>query len=124
MNHQSLNLHAIGRNYPWALLSCLMLGLTGCNWIELFSVSNSGVQGDNDSYSPVLSYNARYIAFDSRASNLVPDDSGSYIDVFRHDTVDGTTIRVSVDCAGNEGNGTSQHSAISADGRYVAFESS
>jgi hypothetical protein len=35
----------------------------------------------------------------------------------------GTTERVSVDSAGNEGNGHSWGAAISADGRYVAFHS-
>ena len=35
----------------------------------------------------------------------------------------GTTERVSVDSAGNEGNGHSLNAAISADGRFVAFRS-
>src|SRR5205823_7255077 len=35
----------------------------------------------------------------------------------------GTTERVSVDSAGNEGNGGSGGTAISADGRFVAFSS-
>jgi len=35
----------------------------------------------------------------------------------------GTTARVSVDSAGTEGNGYSAFPSISADGRYVAFES-
>src|SRR5439155_214612 len=34
-----------------------------------------------------------------------------------------STTRVSVDGAGNEGNGSSQEPAISADGRFVAFHS-
>ena len=40
-----------------------------------------------------------------------------------HDRQTGITERVSVDSAGNQGNGGSDNPAISADGRYVAFES-
>jgi Tol biopolymer transport system component len=43
--------------------------------------------------------------------------------VFVHDRMTGQTIRVSVDSAGNQGNGDSWSSGISADGRYVALHS-
>src|SRR5437867_10879878 len=41
----------------------------------------------------------------------------------RHDRQTGTTERVSVDSAGNQGNGDSTDVALSADGRFVAFTS-
>src|SRR5437762_3520785 len=44
-------------------------------------------------------------------------------DVFVHDRQTGTTERVSVDSLGNEGNGSSANPSISADGRFVAFDS-
>jgi len=48
---------------------------------------------------------------------------GSCSDVFVHDRVTGITERVSVDSNGGQGNRDSSLPAISADGRYVAFES-
>src|SRR5262249_28501944 len=44
-------------------------------------------------------------------------------DVFVHDRLTGVTKRVSVDSSGSEADGNSFESAISADGRYVAFTS-
>jgi Tol biopolymer transport system component len=65
------------------------------------------------------------VTFDSYATNLVPGDTNNARDVFVHDRVTGETTRVSVDSAGNEGNGDSAYFSpwISADGRYVAFPS-
>lgn len=123
MSKQILGSHSIRFHFRIVLLACLALAASGCNWITLLSVNSNGAQGDDTSSAPVLSYDARYIVFDSRASNLVPDDSGNYGDVFIRDTATGTTARVSVDSEGNEGNGLSRYPAISADGRYVAFES-
>jgi len=89
------------------------------------SVDSSGMQGDNDSFSPVISGNGRYVAFWSRARNLVADDTNLQDDVFFHDTITGNTARVSLDAQGAESmNGSSREPAISADGRYVAFETS
>jgi hypothetical protein len=66
--------------------------------------------------------------FVSWADNLVPGDTNGVWDVFVHDRETGTTERVSVDNAGNQGNRSSgdlgDRPAITADGRYVAFESS
>ena len=59
----------------------------------------------------------------SPADNLVPGDTNGTDDVFVHDRKTGTTERVSVDSAGDQGNGGSYDPAISADGRFVAFES-
>jgi Tol biopolymer transport system component len=63
------------------------------------------------------------VAFDSTASNLVPGDANGRFDVFVHDRVTGTTTHVSVGSDGTQGNGDSLRPFISADGRYVAFDS-
>jgi len=85
------------------------------------SVDTAGNQGNWSSHSPVLSADGRYVAFSSDASNLVPGDTNGGEDVFLHDRQTGVTERVSVDSAGNEGNGESWGGHMSADGRYVAF---
>ncbi len=74
---------------------------------------------------PVASANGRFVAFHSFASNLTPllDNNGRH-DVFVRDLETGTTTLVSVNLAGTgAANGDSQKPVISADGRYVAFES-
>jgi hypothetical protein len=63
------------------------------------------------------------VAFESRASTLVPDDTGGFDDVFVRDRESGTTERMSTDSEGHQGNGDCYGNAISADGRYVVFGS-
>ncbi|MFN0241714.1 MAG: TolB family protein [Planctomycetota bacterium] len=63
------------------------------------------------------------MAFTTAATNLVPNDTNGTLDVMVRDLVAGTTSRASVSTGGVEGNGSSKLATISADGRYVAFES-
>ena len=87
------------------------------------SVSSGGAQGNAGSFIPALSADGRFVAFKSFATNLVPGDTNGMEDTFVHDRQTGTTRRVSVGAGGVQGNGHSLNPAISADGRYVAFES-
>jgi Tol biopolymer transport system component len=90
---------------------------------ERVSVSSGGAQGNNGSDSPAISLGGRFVAFQSRATNLVPGDTNNLVDVFVHDRQTGTTRRVSVSTGGAQGNNESRSPAISADGRFVAFDS-
>jgi len=87
------------------------------------SVSSAGQQGNNGSYEPSISADGRYVAFDSYASNLVAGDANNRIDIFVYDRSTHKTRRVSISSAGQQGNDVSYLPSISADGRYVAFES-
>jgi predicted RNA-binding protein with TRAM domain len=87
------------------------------------SVSSSGAESNGDSYHAAISADGRYIAFESDASTLTSGDTNGWVDIFVRDTQTGTTTRVSVDSSGNEANSDSYSPSISADGRYVAFES-
>ena len=87
------------------------------------SVASDGTESERESRNPAISADGRYVAFESSASNLVPGDTNGTLDVFVHDRVTGETTRVSVAFDGTQGNGHSRSPAISADGRYVAFES-
>ena len=89
----------------------------------LVSVDSGGAQGNSVSGDPSISTDGRYVAFDSLASNLVLGDTNGLEDVFVRDRLTGTTERVSISTGGTEGNGFSAIPSISADGRYVAFES-
>jgi hypothetical protein len=47
--------------------------------------STNGVQGDGDTFSPALSMDGRFVAFDSKAATLDPSGGGaSTEDVFVH----------------------------------------
>ncbi len=87
------------------------------------SLDSNGVQGNNWSYARGLSRDARFVAFDSHATNLVAGDTNGASDVFVRDLSTGVTTRVSVATSGAQANAGAGYAAISADGRYVAFES-
>ena len=74
-----------------------------------------------DGENPVISNGGRYVAFTAWVIGETADESMS--DVFVHDRQTSITTQVSVNSNEVPGNGWSDHSAISADGRYVAFGS-
>ncbi len=83
-----------------------------------------GAAGDGDSSSPSISANGRYVAFESDAANLGPADNGEDPDVFVRDMRSGRVTLVSrADGRGIASNAPSANPAISASGRFVAFES-
>jgi uncharacterized repeat protein (TIGR01451 family) len=96
---------------------------------ERISVSSHGKQADGNSGlldlmgGPSISRDGRFVAFSSEATNLVHGDSNGTADVFVRDRLLGTTERVSVATGGGQANGGGTDPAISADGRFVAFES-
>ncbi|WP_020563965.1 TolB family protein [Methylosarcina fibrata] len=87
------------------------------------SLDSSGNQGNEGSLETSVSANGRYVVFQSYASNLVENDNNGVPDIFVRDLVSGTTRRISVDSSGTEANDSSQGAVISANGRYVAFQS-
>ncbi len=87
------------------------------------SVSTDGIEGNNWSWAPSMSADGRYVAFSSSASNLVSGDTNGVDDTFVHDLQTGQTTRVSVNDAGQQGDGASTFCSISADGRYIAYQS-
>jgi Tol biopolymer transport system component len=88
------------------------------------SVNSAGdVQANVDSVTPVLSGDGRFVAFTSFADNLVPDDLNESSDVFVRDLQANTTTRVSEYQGGFEADFDNLRPSISADGRFVAFDS-
>src|SRR5438067_11090755 len=83
-----------------------------------------GPPPDGPTPPPSISADGRFVAFDSRATNLVPGDTNGRSDVFVHDRQTRRTERVSVDSAGTQADAESASPALSADGRFVAFSSS
>ena len=87
-------------------------------------MSSTGTAGDDFSVAAAVSADGRFVAFWSLASTLVPGDTNGTTDVFVRDRQAGTTERVSVNSAGEQGDHHSESPAVSADGRFVAFTSS
>ena len=88
------------------------------------SVALDGREANGGSYSPSISADGRRIAFVSDATNLVPDDTNTVRDVFVVDRQAATTMRASVNSAGDvQANVDSVTPVISGDGRFVAFTS-
>jgi len=87
------------------------------------STSTENAQADGDSSWPALSGDGFQMAFASDATTLVTDDTNGATDIFVLDLASGETTRVSLGPEGVEGDDRSGKPSISADGRFVAFES-
>jgi len=101
---------------------------------ERVSVDSAGNQGNWGSGAPALSADGRFVAFCSSATNFVAGDTNwakdmygfdnPAADVFVHDRVTRTTERVNVDSFANQADGGhSSNPSISANGRFIAFDS-
>jgi hypothetical protein len=108
----------VGGAYPSVFVS---------NWqdgtITLASVNSAGEAANFNSLNGTISASGRFVAFDSQSDNLVEGNFNSGRNVFLHDLQTGMTTEISVGPAG-QGDGFSDTPLISADGRFVEFESS
>lgn len=92
--------------------------------VQLVSVGYLGLPANGSSGSPSVSSDGRYVAFQSSATNLIASDTNVRQDVFVRDMQNGVTALVSISSNGSMANGLSEFPRISADGRYIAFDSS
>ncbi|MBL8844088.1 MAG: PD40 domain-containing protein [Planctomycetes bacterium] len=92
----------------------------GCTTTRV-SLAADGSQGNLESSNPSMSGDGNLIVFNSRSTQLVPDDQNGQFDVFLRDLANGTLERISVGAGGVEGNNFSVGPKISADGSTVAF---
>lgn len=101
---------------------------------ERVDVSSTGIGGTCPGISgcgsrrPAISADGRFVAFYSDHTNLVAGDTNDAADVFVHDRQTGTTERVSVATGGTQaafgaGGASVDRVGLSADGRFVAFDS-
>ncbi len=87
------------------------------------SVSDSGSQANRDSFKPSISADGRMIEFTSVATNLVAGGTNGQSQIFVRDAIAGTTLLISVESSGVQGNAFSNEGEISADGRFISFYS-
>ena len=92
---------------------------------EVITLNTSGAQAGQDCDLPAISSDGRYVVYQSGSASLVDGDTNNSQDVFLRDRVARTTVRVSVATFGGQASGAPPflRPGISADGRYVGFES-
>jgi hypothetical protein len=98
---------------------------SGWSWYTYSSPDGNGMQVNaNGSYMQTLSLSAdgRFVAFSSNASNLVGGDGNGKRDVFVKDLQTGLTVLASSTATGGQAQADSHSVALSANGRYVAFD--
>lgn len=87
------------------------------------SLTSSGQPGFGAQLSS-MSADGTVVSFASSDPNFVPGDANGTLDVFVRDMTTGTTEIVSIATNGTQGDLPSYSSALSFDGRFVAFTSS
>lgn len=91
--------------------------------IMLISKTASGGIANRASNQAVISGDGQFVAYISRATNIVPGDTNENNDVFVYNVKTGTTQRVNVTSRGNQAAGETYYPDISYDGRYVVYGS-
>ena len=91
--------------------------------LEIITVAVDGEAAGGGALGMAISDNGRYVAFSSRAGNIVRGDENRTTDVFVRDRWRDSTQRVSVASGGREANGPSFNPSLFADGRRVSFTS-
>jgi len=106
-------------NDPNVYVRDLMTGTT-----ELASVGTDGTRANVGFFdSPAISADGRFVAF-STFDSLTPEDTRPFsLDIYLRDRQTGTTELISVNSDEVPGDGRSESSSVSADGRFVAFQS-
>lgn len=92
--------------------------------LNLISVDFNGTNAGNGNSLPCgMSADGRTVLFESKATNLLPNDTNGFTDIFVRDFEAMTTRLVSVGLDGNAANGSSRSAVITPNGRFVAFVS-
>jgi len=116
------------RAYVLVVAICALLGIAAVadSWAgvtERVSVAADGTEANGESLFASVSADGRFVVFSSQASNLVPRDRNDAWDVFLRDRLLGTTEMVDVSPGGKPGDLGAWGAFISADGRYIVFDS-
>lgn len=97
---------------------------TGTTTLVSRATGAAGTPTNLDAEFPAISGDGRYVSFVSRSIRLHAGPPNGVIHLYVRDTRTGATTLVDRAPGGAVGNGDAAFSALSADGRYIAFESS
>jgi hypothetical protein len=99
------------------------LGTTECVSVDPNGVPGNFESGGWNGVSASMSFDGRFVAFTSFATNLLAGGATHSYGVFLRDRQSGTTELMSVDSNGVEGNGSCVYTSMSDDGNVVVFDS-
>lgn len=85
--------------------------------------TSAGNAANGLSTKPVLSADGKYIAYESKATDILASDSDAISDIYRYNIQADSTQLVSVNSSGVKGNALSEEAYISDNGNLVAFSS-
>lgn len=88
----------------------------------LISKSADGTPAEQSPFGPAIAASGDFVIFYSSATNLVPNDTNGQRDVFVYDRVQDSLSRIMA-MGNTEPNSESTTGSISADGRWIAFDS-
>jgi len=106
------------------LALAVAISASGAIHAELLSVNSNGVPANDYSSTTLagtISRDGRFMAFDSRATNL-PGGSGTYFLTYLRDTERNRTMLMARGNNGEPANGAAVVGGISANGNVVSFE--
>lgn len=89
----------------------------------LASLSTAGALANKDVFSPRISGDGRFVVFASQSTTLVSPPASGFFNIFRRNLATGVTELVSIGDGGVPADDHCMNPSISADGRWVAFES-
>ena len=90
---------------------------------ETLSQGVKGVAANGPSFDAQFTADGHYLIFSTQATTLLASDSNGSVDLFRYDAVADQLELVNTSRAGAQSNFGALHGDISADGRFVVFES-
>jgi hypothetical protein len=109
----------MNRSVSCTMVPLMLVAFASAQSTVRVSVSPQGLPGNGYSFYTSISADGRYVAFSSLAGNPLPQDTNGYLDVFVWDRATGQLELATVDSKGEQEWGLG--SALSADGRYVAY---
>jgi Tol biopolymer transport system component len=102
---------------------CTLTVISGVTRFSNFTYVARTRAGVSGARKPAFSYDGRWVAFESRYA-LVANDTNGLVDIYVRNKLGGAVKRVSVASSGAQGlGGESTNAAISASGRFIAFQS-
>lgn len=104
--------------HPDGFIRDAKLGVT-----ERVSVTEQGGECNAGSGLVLVSDDGRFVCFSTSATNVVPDDTDDLVDLYMRDRLSGTTTRITQRLPGKPSVWHAQFPDMSADGRFVVFES-
>ena len=90
---------------------------------KIMAVASDGTYGNDESTSPAISSDGRFITYVSYSTNLVPGGETGISYIYLHDRETGVTERVSLSSSGDVANDWSIYPDVSDDGSIITFTS-